>query len=385
MPCPQCKREVEEADGFCRGCGKNLKPGSTPRSDFELGRISALETVKEDIRKWLAIYAVIVTLAGGFGIHEFIKSRISTAVDERLGALEKKIEVASDKANEQTARATIRGEQLEQSVQTLGNRSKDVDSSLKGLQGKGARLETSIRGLDRQRVEMESAARDLQEKEKKLHDVIESENLATIFAKLRADLYRIRSLDAKIIVWLNRTDAVVFPAAQISLWKKDKGGNQDNVVQFQITEQDQPTFVETKDSSGKKVIAVLYRYKLFAPYESGLRNKNIDALDGITHMDLSYRQTFREGTHDDNAKLVRNYFNSIDKIEVEVAVNGIPWQVHSFPRAALLLPEEPEKLLVDNHFELNLSEDVTDSYRNATSSYESRISAEGSKAAQPKK
>ena len=63
MVCSFCGDPHGDSDNYCPRCGRSPKK-KTPYSDFELGRIAALDTIKKDFWSWfLSLFAVLSILA----------------------------------------------------------------------------------------------------------------------------------------------------------------------------------------------------------------------------------------------------------------------------------------------------------------------------------
>src|SRR3981081_2657436 len=88
MPrCATCGGEIPEAGRYCPNCGTRADASKAP-SDFEIGKIAALASIKGDILKWFggwgAGIAAVGAILGYFGMHEFIKSTVTENVKSEL-------------------------------------------------------------------------------------------------------------------------------------------------------------------------------------------------------------------------------------------------------------------------------------------------------------
>jgi hypothetical protein len=69
VQCLRCHAQIEQESysiKFCPFCGWQLDKKASKETDFELGRISALETIKKDIIFWLGIPVLILSILGYF-------------------------------------------------------------------------------------------------------------------------------------------------------------------------------------------------------------------------------------------------------------------------------------------------------------------------------
>lgn len=129
MNCPSCGNVVVDATNFCPFCGKRLNK-EMPKSDFEIGKIAALDTIKSDVLNWLLRIAGVGALIGIFGIHEYVKLAVDSSVKGQLGSLSQKIEKASADAEDSTARARIESKQLDSTIDALGTKATDLSKSV---------------------------------------------------------------------------------------------------------------------------------------------------------------------------------------------------------------------------------------------------------------
>ena len=93
--CADCKRELQGDEDFCPQCGLPVKPARR-LSDFEVGRIAALESVKEDLwerfRRWGLVVTIVIALLVWVGGNAIISNAARSAVENRLQMLENRIE-----------------------------------------------------------------------------------------------------------------------------------------------------------------------------------------------------------------------------------------------------------------------------------------------------
>ena len=93
--CPYCHEQLREQYQynkkpqyrFCPYCGWQLDMDAR-RVDFELGRIDAINTTKEEILKWIARIIIPINLAGlligGVSIYSVMKDTVNSKVDKEI-------------------------------------------------------------------------------------------------------------------------------------------------------------------------------------------------------------------------------------------------------------------------------------------------------------
>ena len=77
--CSICASTVPDTARYCGNCGNALQEVTRP-SAFEVGRIAALDSMKSEIFKWLALPAAILTTIVGIGGYLGITNIITTEV-----------------------------------------------------------------------------------------------------------------------------------------------------------------------------------------------------------------------------------------------------------------------------------------------------------------
>jgi hypothetical protein len=91
VECPNChQRVIQESTNFCSNCGRQLDKNA-PLSDFERGRIDAINNIKQEFWNWLnlpasilAIFGLMITVSTIFGIQLFITSQVETKVQNEV-------------------------------------------------------------------------------------------------------------------------------------------------------------------------------------------------------------------------------------------------------------------------------------------------------------
>ncbi|MGA8149482.1 MAG: hypothetical protein WB952_00780 [Terriglobales bacterium] len=263
-----------------------------PKSDFEIGKIAALDTIKSDILRWMLALAAIAGLVGIVGVREYVKTAVDSAVRSQLSSLSGRIEKASTDAEESTAKARIETRQLDSTIDELGGRATDLSKSIGAVGAEKDRLLTAAQQLKVQQQEMVKATDDLEEKREQLAKIIETENLTTLFAKMRSDFYRVRTLEARVECFassgqFSKEVPEFFPFAQMSLVRTAKPNSPEQLVaQLHVVNDQNPTAMQQPGAAGAS--SVIYDYALFEPFQRSLEGKPMRVLDGVDRILLQY-------------------------------------------------------------------------------------------------
>jgi hypothetical protein len=89
--CPHCHQEIlSENYKFCPYCAWRLDE-NTPRAEFELGKVAALETLKQDIKPWIRKYFApmyfiisVATIIALFFGDDFVGTIVGRKIDDQL-------------------------------------------------------------------------------------------------------------------------------------------------------------------------------------------------------------------------------------------------------------------------------------------------------------
>jgi hypothetical protein len=324
MICPFCNTAAGDTDNFCSSCGRVLNK-IIPRSDFELGRIAALDTIKKDILSWFGGGLILLTILGAFGISELIKNQVGTSVDKRLEDLKKRIEDAESQSREASARAHLESEKLETDMKDLSRKQIQLESDVEDLGQKKARLAESIQQVDSQRARMVDATNDVIQKEAQLKRTIESENLTTVFAKLQHDFHRIRTLTARVHVILSKPidaeeEPILMPGI-LSFLRKSQGAKDkhDVVIQFYRTDD----LTHEADLTGQTT-ELIVRYEMFAPFETRLLNQPIASVDNLDSLVVTFGVMGGIKNGDEFLSGFRTKLGSVKEISIRLELNSVP-------------------------------------------------------------
>ena len=293
MNCPSCGSVITDAPNFCPSCGKRLNK-EVPKSDFEIGKIAALDTIKNDFRNWILGLAAIFGLLGFLGVREYVKSAVDSSVRDALNSLSSRIEKASTDAQDATAKARIETKQLDTTIDMLDGKATTLTKSIDAVNSQKNRLVASAEQLQAQQRQMVKATNDLDEKRKQLARIIESENLTTLFAKMRSDFYRIRTVEARVefVASSEQFGADLpeyFSFAQIALARPVSSGSKERqfVAELRILNDSSPTRLFKQGNA--RPSSVVFNYVLFDPFQRDLEGKPMSALNGIDDLLLQFR------------------------------------------------------------------------------------------------
>ena len=114
--CPQHGQFLDQYK-FCPFCAWQLD-NDARRTDFELGLLEALNTIKQQISTWLThrfniiasivtICAFIVTILGIFGFNELINNRVEKSVNSSIEKLDKSVREMVDNSVEKSVREEV--------------------------------------------------------------------------------------------------------------------------------------------------------------------------------------------------------------------------------------------------------------------------------------
>jgi hypothetical protein len=374
MTCPFCANKVGETDKFCSLCGRFLNR-QTPPSDFEIGRIAALDTIKKDILSWIGGGLIVLTILAAFGVNEVIKDRVSSSVDKRLEDLKRRIDEAESQSQKASARAQIESETLEADTSKLTKEQKQLEGEVSDLGRKKTSLVESIGQVDSQKTRMEQATNDVMKKEAQLKRTIESENLTTVFAKLQHDFYRIRTLTARVQLILAQPIedeylSRVVPGA-LAFKKKSQGadGRSYSVAQFYRA----GDITDLMNSTGH-MYGVLARYEMFQPFEVELVNQPISVLDKIESLNVTFGVIGAVGDGDTYLREFTLKLGSVTEIQIELELNSVPLPKIIITREELMTGKRDEELAKNSQFKFDSSKEIGNAFADISAVYNAQLS-----------
>lgn len=376
MNCPSCGINVDQTNNFCSSCGKRLSK-DIPKSDFEIGKIAALDTIKSDILKWFFGLVAVAGLLGFVGVREYVKTAVDTAVKSQLDALSNRIEKASNDAEESTAEANLETKQLNSTIESLNNKTSDLSKSINAVDAQKGRLLTATQQLDERKRQMLKATDDLEQKRQQLAKIIESENLTTLFAKMRSDFYRIHTLEARAeFVFtpdVQKLPRELFSFAQMTFLG---GSPQQSVMEFRILNDTSPTVMYRGEPGTSQPASAIYNYALFEPFHRSLDGKPMRLLNGINLLKVDWRARLDGEDPSGKTQAFREFFTSLSEVRVEILLNSVLIETHRLTKNDLAPPSDWAALFQNGLVLYDLKQDETGAYKDIEALYSQAISGD---------
>jgi uncharacterized membrane protein YvbJ len=169
LRCQACGEMVDEDARFCSRCGVQL--GSVNESsDFEIGKIAALASIKKDILSWIgapaAVIGAIIAILGWLGINQMVTSSVDLKVEKSMDKIKDGIDKEVDRLHSTTDR------ELEQERTSIDKITGDVLATL----GKTEADQDQIASLISQDKQQISEAKTLLEQERSQIDLAKLNN-----------------------------------------------------------------------------------------------------------------------------------------------------------------------------------------------------------------
>jgi F0F1-type ATP synthase membrane subunit b/b' len=376
--CPSCGHVHDDADNFCPRCGR-IPGKKAPYSDFELGRIAALDTIRNDFwtrfLRWASLGALLLALLAYFGVNDIIRTKVSDAVNERINSIQQRITEASTRSIETSAKADLEIKKVESMLADLETRKNRLDASIVEAEGKKGELENAVDQLGAQKKQMSEGIVDLRRQELELKHIIESENLSTIFAELRRDHYRVRTLKARVTIeyiQLPPNTTVQFNLNSISLTRTatDKGPPRvENVVQFYVGH---PLNLMNQSTNTP---GALITYEMFELYEQMLLNHSMKNLSGIDKLVLEFGPIIPSppATLDSILKDLRQLLSIIKSLTVDVELNGTLLNHYVFSKEELQLPPDQSTIVMNGAVKFDITKDISGSLKDVPTLYDTNL------------
>ncbi len=301
--CPSCQHPAAESDNFCSACGRPLTKG-VAASDFEIGKIAALDTIKKDILVWIgapaAIIGALFTILAYFGITDLIKTRVSDEVNQELRSVQKDI------TDTEKVIFTNQGKSERDQEQ--------ISLILKGTNAKLATLEEQNTLLQKAIGETIGQKDALVDAFHQLNDAFHQLNIEAFIDKLHYDFYHVRQFSGKVIISFNET-----------LDRLPSAHYEENLVVAGGDETKRRKLGELHNEGARVLInsmQVQDHLILFPQWEEHLLQQPISEFEDLNTftLSLSVRQTDR----DELDKLVAK----IGDLQVMLLVNWMPlWSI----------------------------------------------------------
>lgn len=381
MVCGSCGKDCDPNADFCPNCGSRPDK-KLARTDFEIGRIDALETVKADILKWLGIWAVLITLALALlvyvGVDHIITDKVGTEVQQKLASMTSTIDAATDKAYTSGAKAEIQTEDAQKKIEVLDAKMTELESTIRDLNQRKSVLEASIIDLDKEKGKLANSLSDTEHKATELNNIIKGQNLVQDFALLRYDMYRMREATATVLLafppgsypQLATQNLDILPH-MISYEKSTPGKPSDMAGGLEFM----PTLQATTFSNPQgPVTSVMETYRLFAPFEEGLPDRLIESLNRIRTLRLFWGPNNGTFTSSDEAlKAFDAAIKTIKEVDIELRLNGIPLTVHKLPDLAAQAAANREAVNIQGSWFVEVTADVSKDFTDVKKLYDTKL------------
>jgi len=370
VTCSRCGNTYDDSANFCPRCGQSPKK-TAPYSDFELGRIAAFDTIKKDFWTWFVGGFAALAILAMFGVNEIIKDKVGEAITNHLQKIQKTTDDASAKALQAGAEADVETKKVDVTLRELASKEVTLQDSLDDTDKRKQQLENSIEELNKEKQKLVSATDELQQKESALNKIIKTENLATTFAELRSDHYRVRTLKARVLYEFAQTPPerpVQLALNTISLSKSSPNGTSPEMaVQFYAA--GMPLSLNTATGT---TFGALLTYEMYPVFEQGIVSHSLTNLDGITTLSLQFGPT--RPTPPDTVDSIVNSLQELvkltKKVTVEIELNGMVLNRYEFSQDDLKLPADASTLIANGVVTFNVSKNVSDSFKDVKSLFD---------------
>jgi hypothetical protein len=370
--CSFCGDTHGDSDNYCPRCGRNPKK-KAPYSDFELGRIAALDTIKKDFWTWFLSLFAILSILAAVGVNEIIKSKVVDAVANDLQTIQKKTDDASTKALQSSAEADIETRKVDRTLADLEDKQANLQKSLDDTDQRKTILEKSISDLNASKQRMVTATAELEQKENDLKKIIDTEHLTTIFAQLRNDHYRVRTLKARAFYEFSQAPApttILFTLNTISLSRGLSNKNppqEDYVVQFH-----QDSYPVSLNNASGTPLALLVTYEMYPVFERSVVSRPLTNLNGMSRLSLQFGPSTQMPplTIDSTMKNLEELVDLTKKLTIEIELNGTIVSRHEFTKEDLRLPTDKSSLVSNGSVTFTVTKEIPGTYNDVRAVYD---------------
>jgi len=312
-------------------------------------------------------------------VNEIIKSKVVDAVANDLQTIQKKTDDASAKALQSSAEADIETRKVDRTLADLESKQTNLQKSLDDTDQRKDQLEKSIIDLNSSKERMVKATAELEQKESDLKKIIDTEHLTTIFAELRNDHYRVRTLKARALYEYSQAPTpttILFTLNTISLSRGLSNKNppeEDYVVQFH--QNGIPVNLNNPIGTPQ---GLLVTYDMYPVFEQRIVSRPLTNLDGISRLSLQFGPSTQAPplTIDTTMKNLEELVTLTKKITIEIELNGTIVSAHEFTKEDLRLPTDKSSLVSNgSSVTFNVTKEISGSYKDVKAVYDALTSA----------
>jgi hypothetical protein len=314
--CPTCNAEADDEAKFCCNCGTKLQR-SGPLSDFEIGKIAALDSIKKDTLKWIggsaSIIGVAFALLAYFGLNETLKSSVAEQVKAELKQNKddidkaiKELYVALGKADKDQEKINkLFTDSLTMIAKVTDNESQlksNTDDAIAQLHF----LKDSITTTDSERKELES--------------IIKKLNIASLINKLKYDFYHVRDFRGSLDVVVNPTINKIHGFDAIIDLYQVRTGDDGKIIDKQLAEFGHNTVTATRDRNNN-VMRLQSKFFVFQPFEDKIFNHEISEFEQVDVLEIRMILDAEDNVSIDQVR------SSLENIHFIISVNWMPlWE-----------------------------------------------------------
>lgn len=270
--CKYCGSSIEAGADFCGKCGQH-HGASQVNSSYEVGRIAAIQDVREIVYKQLKVFVAIATgvaALGAVSLYEVTKTvvteNIRSDIREYISESKRMIENESVSARESVR--YLERDNLKLLAQLAQDRS-SAKSEFDNIK------ENQIRLLN----EIKDIAQRASSAQLELDKMVSEVNATLTLRDVVAGFFLIRSLEVRTRLFFNKDDAAgVKSLAEKHYFQVNFRNDKGEVMQF-LPNGDRPIFIGGE--------SVTHSHVLYYPYVP-LIGKNMNVLGDIRRMDVRF-------------------------------------------------------------------------------------------------
>jgi hypothetical protein len=333
-------------------------------TDYELGRLHAVQSVRADVRRWairyLSLGATVLSLLAALGVYAYfndvLQTRVDAAIDREIATRARAVEdrmvavsaAIRDDHHDMLDRIVEAESDLETRIAAIDRRSEGIAES----------LDSAVRRAD----ELDAATGELQATYASLEQLMSSGRLEYVLLLMADNFYRIDTLELGLELVFHETTKPEdldrfrgFFRPSIELARLDGGA----APRWRFV-MDGPPILKTGDraeptgSQAPQPARLIADFTLHRDSAGEAINRPIDALSGFSH----YRIGFARPDGADRAEFarflsedLRRFVAAVADSRLVVRVNNvIPWTVEQAVRPEHLQPPADGSATLQNAF-----------------------------------